>query len=153
MAADVSAVKAALTSWSDRVLRTAVGAMPDQMRPYAPIGQQPGTDVGPSFRVPGALRQSIIVDQSRQSTGPDTFGARIIAPVIQARTTDQGSPAHIIRPRKAGGVLIFQINGETVGARFVNHPGNAPHPWWLRALEATWGPNLRYAALHTPFAV
>lgn len=36
---------------------------------------------------------------------------------------EKGTRPHIIRPRKAGGVLVFQVRGETVFAREVHHPG------------------------------
>lgn len=149
MPVDATRLKQATSNWARLVLVTAVAGMPDQMRPYAPIGKA-GT--GENARVPGELRASIAVDPVSVILSASLFGARIVAPVIQARTTDQGSPPHQIRARKVHGLLVFDIGGETVfTSKPVNHPGNDPKPWWDRALAATWRPNLRYAALHTAF--
>lgn len=41
-----------------------------------------------------------------------------------------GQRSHVIRPRNAGGVLVFQSRGRTVFARSVNHPGAQPRTWW-----------------------
>lgn len=137
MSADVRGVKSALGRWAVSVQGQAVGSMPDAMRGYAPIRD-------------GELRGSI------RRAGPVTLAGekvrgRIIAPVIQARTTDQGSPPHVIRPKRAGGLLVFYWPkaGRVVGLRYVNHPGNRAKPWWRRALRATYGPALRFAAVQT----
>lgn len=147
MSADVSALKRALGTWGQNVLTIGVGLMVEPMRPYAPIGKV--TERG---RTPGELRASIAVDPAAPPAGADTFTARIVAPVIQAKTTDQGSPPHEIRATRAHGLLVFEIGGVTVFTQKpVNHPGNAPNPWWDRALRANFEPNLRYAALHVQF--
>lgn len=48
------------------------------------------------------------------------------------------TPARRIEPRKAGGVLAFQAGGQTVFARFVNHPGSKipARPYLRPALAA-----------------
>lgn len=47
-----------------------------------------------------------------------------------------GTRPHIIRPRRAGGVLRFTIGGRVVYARYVNHPGTRPNDFLLEALRA-----------------
>ena len=138
--ASVSTVKlrSAVGRWARDVHSQALDEMPERIRPYAPIDT-------------GELRRSIRRDHRITSFSADRVKGRIVAPVIQATTTDQGSPAHIIRSRHPGGVLIFMWHGRKVHYRFVNHPGNKAKPWWERALRSTWGPSLRYAALRTRF--
>lgn len=138
MSSDVRAVKGALGRWAVSVQDQAVGSMPDAMRGYAPLRE-------------GELRRSIRRAGPVSFTGERVRG-RIVAPVIQARTTDQGSPPHVIRPKRAGGLLVFYWPkiGRVIGLRHVNHPGNRAKPWWQRALRATYGPALRYAAVRTP---
>lgn len=135
---DVGALRARVQQFAVAVMDDALDQMPDQMRPYAPVGKGPGA---------GQLQQSIQRDRGEFTTG-DVIRGRIVASVIQARTTDQGSPAHVIRPKKIGGLLVFEAStGETVFARSVNHPGNAAKPWWERALRASFEAQLRYAAI------
>ena len=79
----------------------------------------------------GELRGSIRGDPVVLISGTrSTF--RVRAPVIQAVTTDRGARPHVIRPRRAGGVLVFNWPkaGGVVHLRKVNHPGNPPMPWW-----------------------
>lgn len=138
MGVDVTALQQRVRQFAVAVMDDTLDQMPDQMRPYAPIGKGPAA---------GALRDSIARDRGEFTTG-DVIRGRIIAPVIQARTTDQGSPPHIIRPKKVGGLLVFEASGGgTVFARVVNHPGNDPRPWFERALRASFEPQLRFAAL------
>jgi len=44
-----------------------------------------------------------------------------------------------IKPKKPGGVLVFQVDGKTVFARVVNHPGIPPHPYMRPAFEEVLG--------------
>ena len=147
MPTNMGPLKAGISRWARQVHDGALDDMPDRMRPYAPLGK-----VVPRGRTPGTLRKSI-----RHAPGGGQYGTRIRgrieAPVIQAETTERGSPAHIIRPRRVGGLLVFYWPkvGKIVGFRFVHHPGNQPKPWWKRALQATYGPALRYRSLTTPF--
>lgn len=138
MAADVSALKREVHRWAVGVAGTAVDLMIEPMRAYAPYQT-------------GELRDSIQVDRAAGlGVSSDAVAVRVIAPVIQACTTDQGSPPHRIVARNSR-LLVFEGSSGTVFTPAVNHPGNAARPWWQRALEATWGPNLRFAALRTPF--
>jgi HK97 gp10 family phage protein len=46
-----------------------------------------------------------------------------------------GGAAYTIRPKKPGGMLKFTVNGRTVYARVVQHPGIPPHPYMRPAFE------------------
>ena len=46
-----------------------------------------------------------------------------------------GTPRHPIRPRRQGGFLRFQVNGRTVYARAVNHPGYRGDKFLTKALR------------------
>lgn len=46
-----------------------------------------------------------------------------------------GTPRHPIRPRRPGGYLRFQVDGRTVYARAVNHPGFRGDPFLTKALR------------------
>lgn len=49
----------------------------------------------------------------------------------------QGTNPHKIYPRKQNGVLRFTTGGKVVFARYVNHPGNKPNNFLLKAMEAS----------------
>ena len=47
----------------------------------------------------------------------------------------EGTPPHVIRPRRPGGVLRFVVGGgQVVFTREVHHPGTSPNPYHLRTL-------------------
>lgn len=46
-----------------------------------------------------------------------------------------GTPPHPIYPRRAGGVLRFEVGGRVVFARMVNHPGYRGDPFLTNALR------------------
>lgn len=52
----------------------------------------------------------------------------------------EGSEPHDILPRSPGGVLAFQVGGQTVFARSVHHPGTAPIPFLRDALPLAIAP-------------
>lgn len=86
-------------------------------------------------RVPvdtGKLRGSIGVRISGDKViiGPDEN----VAPY--AGYVEFGTKPHDIKPKKAGGVLAFKVNGKMVFARKVHHPGTQPHPYVVPAFEA-----------------
>lgn len=56
---------------------------------------------------------------------------------------ERGSRAHVIRPRRFGGVLVFQSGGSTVFAQSVNHPGTKGQ----RVLETALRRGLRRAGV------
>lgn len=121
----------------------------DAMRDEAPIS----TPTPTSTRPPGELRQSI--RSTRPVIGMSAFRFRLLAPVIQAATTDKGARPHVIRARRAK-VLRFYWERGPAGPgiyRFpkVNHPGNAPQDWWGPGLRRQAQPSLRRAARRVRF--
>lgn len=46
---------------------------------------------------------------------------------------------YVIRPHKAGGVLVFTVGGKKVFARVVNHPGIPARPFMRPAFEQVFG--------------
>jgi hypothetical protein len=46
-----------------------------------------------------------------------------------------GTPRHLIRPRRSGGVLRFEVGGRVVFAKVVNHPGYRGDPFLTNALR------------------
>lgn len=86
-------------------------------------------------RVPvdsGRLRASlqIKVQTDRVIIGPDEN----IAPY--AGYVEFGTKPHVIRPKTPNGVLVFKMNGTTVYAKKVNHPGTKAQPYVRPAFEA-----------------
>lgn len=47
----------------------------------------------------------------------------------------KGTKKHIIRPKKKGGVLVFNSRGTKVFAKIVHHPGTKPNDFMSRALR------------------
>lgn len=80
----------------------------------------------------GRLRGSlgIRVEPHKVIIGPNEN----IAPY--AGYVEFGTQPHTIRPKSPGGVLVFKMNGRTVFAKRVNHPGTAAQPYVRPAFEA-----------------
>lgn len=147
MPVDASRLNAAIERWSVAVMyvardRTVAHAREDGRVPIGP----PRSTGGPK------LRESIRGDPQVQVSGTRRT-ARVFAPVIQAATTDKGARAHVIRPKRAGGLLVFYWPkaGQTVFLPRVNHPGNAPHPWWEAVVRDAYAQALVEAARQVPF--
>jgi hypothetical protein len=75
--------------------------------------------------IPGGIRVGPVADKSVKvlSTNPHTL------------LVHNGSRRHMIRPRRAGGWLRFEVGGRVVYARQVNHPGYRGDPFMTRALR------------------
>lgn len=104
--------------------------------PRVPRGTKPhpGPRVVDSFRFgPQSARGSRI-----------TAKARNVAP--HAEYTDRGAAPHEIRPRSAR-VLRFEVGGQVVFAKRVQHPGNEPRPWFEAVVGDAWERALRSAVL------
>jgi len=80
----------------------------------------------------GRLRASIRGEFSRGWTLRPRY--TVSSDVEYAAMVNDGTRPHIIRPRNAQ-VLRFQVNGRTVFARVVHHPGTRPRPFLDRALR------------------
>lgn len=80
----------------------------------------------------GRLRSSIRADPPRifSLRGSVTVGSDL----EYAAFVNDGTKPHIIRPRRAK-VLRFNVGGQTVFARVVNHPGTKARPFLDRALR------------------
>jgi HK97 gp10 family phage protein len=86
-------------------------------------------------RVPvrsGNLRQSlgVQVHSDKVIIGPNEKQAPY------AGYVEFGTRPHEIRPRKQGGVLVFNIGGRKVFTRKVSHPGTKPQPYVAPAFKA-----------------
>ena len=56
------------------------------------------------------------------------------SPLEYAVFVERGTRPHIIRPKRAR-ALRFEVGGETVFAKKVEHPGTKPRPFFERALQ------------------
>ena len=61
--------------------------------------------------------------------------AYVVVDADYAEYVHEGTRAHTIRPKKHGGVLVFQAGGETVFTTIVHHPGTKAQPWLLEAMQ------------------
>lgn len=64
----------------------------------------------------------------------DDLGVTLSVPAPLGDYITEGTKAHVIRPVSAS-VLAFEAGGETVFARYVNHPGTRPNPFIARTLD------------------
>ena len=81
----------------------------------------------------GRLRSSIRAEPPRffSLRGSVTVGSDL----EYAAAVNDGSRPHVIRPRRAGGVLRFNVGGRIVYARYVNHPGTRGTHFLDKALQ------------------
>jgi len=143
MTADASRLRDGLARWALQVQTDAVEAMPDLIRPSAPLGK-PSEDPESSY-VPGALRAAIAVT-SPVSNGGTRFPGRVSAPVPQAVYTDRGTEPHRI-PKDGVKLLRFPWRGAIVYRMHVDHPGTTAQNWWEPAVRAAYTQALLAAAV------
>lgn len=60
---------------------------------------------------------------------------KVISTNVHSVLVHNGSRRHFIRPRRAGGWLRFEVGGQVVFAREVNHPGYKGDPFLTTALR------------------
>lgn len=100
----------------------------------APVGQDTSNPYSAAPQTPpGYLRDTlrgVVTGRPGQATVTFTSDAPYTRFVID------GTAAHMIYPVNSR-VLAFQVGGEFVFARAVNHPGTQPNPFPQRALDAT----------------
>ena len=138
-------MKASLRRYNLDVTKRWGDELAEAMRVEAPLGK-----VTPTSKPPGELRKSIRAGRTSQSGTSATV--QVLAPVIQAATTDKGARAHIIRPRRARVLRFYSAKaGGIVFAREVHHPGNAAQHWWGPGLKRRASTTLRRAARRTSF--
>lgn len=141
MPADLAILRSRLESWATQVV---TAASEETVRIARRDARVPRGETGELIGSIRSLRDTKVGGSRRSVT--------VVAPVIQAATTDRGARAHRIVPKRAGGLLVFHWPkaGGTVFLRHVNHPGNAPRPWWEAVLRDAWRQGLRAAARRTP---
>jgi HK97 gp10 family phage protein len=86
----------------------------------------------------GDLRDSITIQRPSPLTaviGPVGVAYAVYQEFGTATRGEFGGSVYEIRPKKPGGVLVFQVGGRTVYAKFVKHPGIPPHPYMRPAFE------------------
>jgi hypothetical protein len=138
--ADLTVLRARLGTWATQVVTVAADEA------VSIIKRDPRVPRGETLELVNSVR-------SRRDT--KVSGTRrsvtLEAPVIQAVTTDQGARGHPIRPKRAGGLLVFHWPkvGRVVFFRHVNHPGNPPRPWWEAVVTDGCRQALRIAARRT----
>lgn len=82
----------------------------------------------------GTLEGSISTDITNDGRF-SVMEAEIGPTVDYGDDVEYGTGPHIIRPKTPGGMLAFQVGGQTVFARQVNHPGTAPQPYMGPAFD------------------
>lgn len=82
----------------------------------------------------GNLGRSIREDNTR-TTGPYSVAGGVTAHTHYAAAVHEGSRPHIIRPRRPGGWLRFNVGNRVVFARMVRHPGTRARPFLRNAAE------------------
>ncbi len=131
-----SSLAADLDTEARRIVATAAriveGSAPSN--PKTPIGKtsHPGPRIRDSFEIGR--------DGPRKNGTRWTVRARNTAP--HAAFVDKGTPPHLIVPRSAR-VLAFDVNGELVFARRVNHPGTKATGWFDKVMTDEWNRALR----------
>lgn len=128
LARDLAASSEAMPRVAAQVVRTTAMEVAAEAKTRAPVRT-------------GALKMSIQVHFS----GPlqATIGPGVIYGVFQEfGTGSKGefpSGSYVIRPKRPGGRLVFKVDGKTVSAREVRHPGVRPHPYMRPGLTAALG--------------
>lgn len=87
----------------------------------------------------GKLRDSIRIKvyPGRIEIGPEGVDYAVYIEYGTASRGEFGGAPYEIRPKKPGGTLIFKVDGKTVGAKLVIHPGIPPKPF-ARPAAARW---------------
>lgn len=67
--------------------------------------------------------------------GPRGLQGVIVCDHPATRFVLDGTRSHLIRPRKKGGVLRFEVRGRVVYSAYARHPGTRPNNFLARALR------------------
>lgn len=78
----------------------------------------------------GKLRASLSMSVTVTSIGPV---GRVTTNVSYAQFVHDGTRAHVIRAKKRGGVLRFEVGGRVLYRPVVRHPGTRARPFLRRA--------------------
>ena len=117
---NLSALKDEVVKVSRRRAELATTRMTNDLKNGAPV------DTGELRRKTGA---------EVTSTTKSRITAVAVIDVDYAVFVTQGTRFHTIRPKRAGGVLVFKMGGVTVFAKKVNHPGNDPNPFFDKVIK------------------
>lgn len=83
----------------------------------------------------GRLTRSI-TDVPARRIGRSEFEAQVVARTEYAQAIEEGAAPHAIRPKRAGGFLVFRgRDGRLVRTKAVQHPGNRAYRFLANALE------------------
>ena len=84
----------------------------------------------------GKLRQSIDVEQRRDTAGRFTPGWAVVSDAPYALYVHEGTRPHVIRARRAAALVFYwEKVGAVVAFRQVNHPGTRAQPFLRDALD------------------
>lgn len=127
-----SAARVEVTAQAElRVLAEAVRRIYGSfVRAEAPVGKRDYTDAAGN-KHPGYLRKTI------KGQIQSTAGGLVVSFASQApytRYVIEGTAPHVIRPVNAK-ALRFEVGGQVVYAKQVNHPGTKPNPFNVRAYD------------------
>lgn len=67
--------------------------------------------------------------------GDSAFGVVAKVDTEHASYVEEGTPPHMIFPKKPGGVLVFPSHGTLVFTRHVNHPGTQGTKFFSSTIE------------------
>lgn len=133
-------LRRSIEEYADRVAEEWAELLTEAVRPEAPKATPTGD---PRQRPPGTLQRAIRHGPVQRLGTGRRF--KLEAPGIEAKTTAGGARPHVIRPRKAGGILTFHSGGSVRFARVVQHPGNVGTDWWAKAIRKHGAETLRQA--------
>lgn len=81
----------------------------------------------------GGLKANIrVLNRGKHKYG---LSARVGSDVRHAAAHHEGARPHVIRARRPGGKLRFEIRGQIIFRSSVNHPGNRANPYLSRWLS------------------
>jgi hypothetical protein len=83
---------------------------------------------------PGSMKSEI---RAIHTGGPSPLGL-VVSDHPASIFVIRGTKAHVIYPKKQGGVLVFtpKTGGQKVFVRFVKHPGTKPNDFLTKALRS-----------------
>lgn len=95
----------------------------DQLRQAAP------------YRTEGSIVRSL--EASAPAGDGFRFSLTVGSPAPQALWTEEGTRPHLIVANRAR-VLRFEVGGETIYRRSVNHPGTPAQHWFAQPMPERW---------------
>ena len=131
--------------YDDRGLRERLRAWPGEQQTALEAGVRDVADA-----VFAESQRNVNVDKGTlKKSGSVIYGslsASVGYNTPYAKYVHEGTAPHIILPKKPGGYLRFETDGQVVYARRVKHPGYRGNPYLRDAVESTrptWGALIR----------